>query len=103
MLLDQFTVAGAPGLHEESVIASGEFQSRVCMAVIAAAITVAGEDALAANHPNRVVLSKQVLNSPWTWMAPFAFALATQGLTGSSADADITAGVAAIWNAMAGT
>lgn len=57
--------------------AAPSFVSRVQAALVAGALTIAGEASSVPNHYRRVSLSVQVLNSPAGWATLFAQGVAT--------------------------
>jgi len=95
------------------------FQGRVAEAIAEAAVAIASEGGAVPGHAIRAAYAAACLNDPplsivWTAgqapfatarstrVAAFALALVTQGLDATSTDAQISAGVSAIWNALAG-
>lgn len=81
------------------------FQQRVEESMISAAIAISSEATTTANHGNRVVLAKTVLNQPQNYVQQFALAVAVNiPVTSVSAvtDAQIDSSVSGIWNGFAG-
>lgn len=78
----------AASYNDMSVLGTNTlFVARVQAALVAGALTIAGEASSVANHYRRVSLSVQVLNAPVSWAAIFAQGVATD----SSVIADSTA------------
>lgn len=88
------------------------FQTKVAEAMAEAAVAINGE-AVTAKTPARVAYAAAVLNDPpgsisaggsgqSKHVAAFALAVVTQGVDGTSTDAQIATAVAAVWNALAG-
>lgn len=75
-------------------------RQEVRVAIVAFALTVMAE-ATSAAHALRVALAQKVLASPDDYVQPFALAVVANNQNAVS-DADIDAGLAAVWNAMAG-
>jgi hypothetical protein len=94
-----------------------DFQKRVAQALAETAVAVYSEANPPTNHPARAAYAVLVVTDPPLSMVTvnangvmnpdvrvFAVAriLTTLGLDGTSTDAQITAGVATVWNALAG-
>lgn len=94
-----------------------EFHKRVAQALIETAVTVYGEPPATAGHAARAAYAVLVATDPPLSMITngaggvtqpdkraFAVAriLTTQGIDIASSDAQITSGVASVWNALAG-
>ena len=91
------------------------FQKRVAEALAEAAIAIYFELNTVTGHAARAAYANVVLNDPPLSLAwngapvqaakrsyAFALALVGQGIDVNSTDADISSGVAAVWNALAG-
>jgi hypothetical protein len=78
------------------------FQSLVQAGAAVYAQTVSAEDPTTAGHAQRVSFAGAVLRHPMTSASGLSNAVASvAGITGSSADADIIAAIASVWNACA--
>jgi hypothetical protein len=108
----------ATGLQARfSVAADTVFQQRVAQAMVEVAVTIYGETPAPANHAARAAYAVLVSTDPPLSMVTngasgitqpdkrtFAVArlITTQGIDGTSTDAQINAAVASVWNALAG-
>lgn len=104
-------------LNRFAVAADPIFQQRVAQALVEAAVTIYSETPQPTNHAARAAYAVQVATDPPLSMVAngadgvtqpdkrtFAVArlITTQGIDGSSTDAQIQAAVANVWNALAG-
>ena len=79
------------------------FKNRCKVAMVVAAQNVSSEVNTTANHANRAVLSKAILNNPETYLAAFALGIAAHvAITAVSTDADVSFTASAIFNGIAG-
>ena len=79
------------------------FKNRCLVAMVVAAQNVSSEVNTTANHANRAVLSKAILNNPETYLAAFALGIAANvAITVASLDSDISFTASAIFNGIAG-
>ena len=81
------------------------FLQRVQESMISAAISISSEATSTANHSNRVVLARLVLQQPQNYVNQFALAVAVNipvTSVSSVTDAQIDTSVASIWNGFAG-
>jgi hypothetical protein len=91
-LQDQFSESTAPAL-----------QSRVMMAYSKAAQDISSEATDTPNHPARVALANSIARVPESYRVSFTTLLCAEGITGQSADTEISTMVAAVWNTVAGS
>lgn len=108
----------ATGLQARfDVAADVVFQKRVAQALAETAVAVYNEAAGTTNHAQRAAYAVTVVTDPPLAMVTngadgitqpdkrtFAVArlITTQGIDGNSTDAQVSAGVASVWNALAG-
>lgn len=89
-------------VNNSAAVDAAHFQQRVAMAVSAQAVAVCQEVTTTTNHPNRVAMAKDALNNPAKYTAPFAQAMAANGLDEGSTDSAILGAVAFGWDFFAG-
>jgi hypothetical protein len=78
------------------------FLTLIEAAIVQQAIAITSEATNVVNHTNRVRLATQILLSPITYVSDFAWAVASQAVDKTAADATILNTVSSVWNAIAG-
>lgn len=94
-----------PYSADDTLANTASFQTQVRCAIVKAAVNIASE--ARSTHPfidqKRESLANRVLNSPTTFVVPFAYAcVEASALTGTPTDAQVDTAVATAWNGMAG-
>lgn len=101
-LIDQWNAAMNQDPNSQAAIGTTQFNHRVCMAAISAAISIINEATTTPDHANRAAFAVKVTNRPFDWMIPLTLGVASQGLDNTATDAAINNAIASIWDAFSG-
>lgn len=90
-------------LSQSDIAYQPTFQAKVLQAMVTAAINVQAELTSTANHQNRALYAKAILNAPQQYVLAFALGAVSQLIDNTATDATIQTTVNSLWNAFAGT
>ena len=75
---------------------------RVEAGIVQSAIEIYNESTTTPGHLARAAYATKVLGNPGAYSGPWLWALASQGMTDQSTDAEILSAISSVWNALAG-